>query len=389
VEGKNRKPRQVTLARLSDVPAPGETQMNWKLGAAVVLLAAGSIELTARSQGAPAVPRFQLDHTWPKPLPNQWQLGPVTGVFVDTRDRIWINSQSDKLNRYDLALKDGAGDCCIASPRVVVFDMAGNVVKSWGGPGPGFEWPTAPHAIYVDHKENVWITANGDDDTHVLKFTNDGKFLLQIGKKGVSKGSNDTANLNKAAGIAVWPATNEVFIGDGYGNRRVIVFDADTGAYKRHWGAYGKRPEDVEPTRKFDGEGAAQFSTVHGLSITPDGIVWVADRVGNRLQQFRIDGTYLKEAFVARKTTHNTGTVYGFSFSRPQATWVYIADGSNKKVHILNRETLQTVGFFGGLGGQMPGAVNHLHGTSVDSQGNVYTGEAAAGARVQRWLQQK
>lgn len=362
--------------------------MNWKMTAAMMVIAAGALDVALQSQ--PSAPQFQLDPNWPKPLPNQWQLGPVTGVFVDSRDRIWINSQSDKLDRYDLALEHGAGDCCRPAPRVVVFDTAGSVVKSWGGPGPGYEWPTAPHAIYVDHKENVWITANGNDDTHVLKFTNDGRFLLQIGKKGVSKGSNDTANLNKAAGIAVWPASNEVFIGDGYGNRRVIVFDADTGAYKRHWGAYGRRPEDVEPTRKFEGEGATQFSTVHGLSITPDGIVWVADRVGNRIQQFRIDGTYIREAFVARKTTNNTGTVYGFSFSpEPQRSWVYVADGSNKKVHILDYKTLATVGFFGGLGGQMPGAFNHLHGTSVDSRGNVYTMEAAAGARVQRWLIKK
>jgi DNA-binding beta-propeller fold protein YncE len=366
--------------------------MNWKAGAAIAVVAIGSVAvslLAARAVDAP-VPHFQLDVGWPKPLPNHWQIGPVTGVFVDTHDRVWINSQSDKLTKYDLALKEQAGDCCVASPRVMVFDMAGNVVKSWGGAGPGFEWPNAPHAIYVDYKENVWITANGMGDTHVLKFTNDGKFLLQIGKKGVTHGSNDTANLNRSAGIAVWPPTNEVFIADGYGNRRVIVYDADTGAYKRHWGAYGRRPEDVEPTRKFEGEGAAQFSTVHGLSITPDGIVWVADRVGNRIQQFRLDGTFIKEVFVARQTTSPEGTVYGFSFSKdPQMTYVYIADGSNKKVHILSRTTLREVGFVGGYGGQQPGSFNHLHGTAVDSQGNLYTGEAAAGARIQRWLLKK
>src|SRR5258708_31168623 len=181
--------------------------MNWKVWAAISVVAAGSIGLTVTRVKAADLPppQFQLDTSWPKPLPNHWQLGPVTGVFVDTHDRIWINSQSDKLNRYDLALKEGAGDCCMPTPRVVVFDMAGNVVKSWGGPGSGFEWPDAPHAIYVDYKENVWITANGRGDTHVLKFTNDGEFLLQIGKKGVTQGSNDTANLNRSGGIAVWP----------------------------------------------------------------------------------------------------------------------------------------------------------------------------------------
>jgi hypothetical protein len=356
----------------------------------VGVVASTAVGCLGRSQAVDANgPRFVLEANWPRPLPNRWQLGPVTGIFVDRHDQIWINSQSDKLDDYDLALARGAGDCCIASPRVVVFNTSGDVVKSWGGPGEGYDWPAGPHSIYLDHKENVWITANGKNDAHVLKFTNDGKFLLQIGKPGMSKGNGDTQNLNRSAGLAVWPDTNEVLVGDGYGNRRVIVFDADTGAYKRMWGAYGtKNPSDAEPERRFEGEGAAEFSTVHGLSITPDGVVWVADRVGNRIQQFRLDGTYIQEAFVARGTTNDTGTVYGFSFS-PDLRWVYVADGSNKKVHILNRETLQEVGSFGGSGGQLNGSFNHLHGTAVDSRGDVYTGEAAAGARIQKWVRQR
>ena len=367
-----------------------------KRAIAVVFAASVGIGFTvyataqARQQSA-AVPQFQLEAPWPKPLTDHWQLGPVTGVFVDTHDQIWINSQSDRLNRYDTALSLGAADCCKASPRVIVFDTAGNVLKSWGGPGQGFDWPMAPHAIYVDHKENVWITANGGggtspkSDGQVLKFTNDGKFLLQIGKAQAGSGNADTGSLNRSAGIAVWPATNEVFIADGYGNRRVIVFDADTGAFKRMWGAYGKpNPQDAEPVRTFEGQGATEFSTVHGLAITPDGVVWVADRVGNRIQQFRIDGTFIREAFVARSTKNGEGTVYGFGFSA-DGRWVYVPDGSNKKVHILDRQTLQEVGFVGGYGGQGAGQFNHLHGVAVDSRGDIYTGEAAAGARIQKW----
>ena len=239
--------------------------MRWTVAIELVLVVTSSIGFgcVSRTQTADTSShRFVLDGNWPRPLPNHWQLGPVTGIFVDKHDQIWINSQSDKLDDYDLALARGAGDCCIASPRVVVFNTAGEVTKSWGGPGEGYDWPAGPHSIYVDHKENVWITANGRNDAHVLKFTNDGKFLLQIGKPGMSKGNADTANLNRSAGIAVWPDSNEVLVGDGYGNRRVIVFDADSGAYKRMWGAYGrKNPSDAEPLRTFEGEGATEFST--------------------------------------------------------------------------------------------------------------------------------
>jgi DNA-binding beta-propeller fold protein YncE len=352
-----------------------------------------------------------VDQTWPKPLPNHWQIGAATGLFVDQHDLIWLSNESNKLNGYDLALEKGEGDCCNMAPQIIAFDRAGNVVKSWNvsaGPGAcqGYRCFDAVHDIYVDAKDNVWITGHGNGDTHLLKFDYNGKFLLQIGGSQAKEccGNQDTENLGGGTGVAVWPATNEVFVTDGYVNRRVIVFDADTGKFKRMWGAYGHQPPvsalssrllpgenapkvvmaTPEPERKFEGDGAEEWSTVHGIAITPDGVVWIADRVGNRIQQFKIDGTYIREAFVSRNTKLMAGTTYHFSFS-PDLKYVYIPDGSNKQIHVLDRQSLKEVGTIGNCGGQMPGCFNHLHVAAVDSAGNVYSGEAASGARIQRW----
>ena len=401
---------------------------------ATVLVACGPAgEKQAASGGPPVstttaegVPQFRLNTNWPKPLPNNWMFGPVTGVYGDSHGLVWIASQSNMISAYDAALDKATGDCCAVGPQIMAFDQEGNLVKSWyvsvppppppPNPNSEFTAPTMPnakvyptkcdgfkclegvHTIYVDSKDNVWVVGHGGPtDTQVLKFDYNGKFLLQIGGSDAPGccGNQDENNLEGGTGVAYWPATNEVFVTDGYTNRRIIVFDADTGKFKRMWGAYGKPPSmsapndkgkmvSPSPTRVFEGPGADQWNTVHGVSITPDGVVWVADRVGNRLQQFKIDGTFIKEAFVSRQSRNGTGTVYGFAFSA-DGKYVYVPDGGNKKIHILDRNSLQEVGYVGGCGGQMPGCFNHVHVATTDTAGNLYTGEAAAGARVQRW----
>jgi len=370
---------------------------------AASLLAFNSAPTGMKAEAQSQAPRFAYDPSWPKPLPESWQLGALTGVFGDRHGLIWTTNQASSLDNYDLALTRGEGECCEKAPEVIAFNQAGDIVKSWKLTGEGacvgFTCMVQPHVIYVDHKDNVWVTGRGGD-SHVLKFDYNGKFLLQIGgskEKGCC-GNQDTQNLGGGTGIAVWPATNEVFVTDGYTNRRVIVFDADTGAFKRMWGAYGKQPESStphpktgvmvspEPTRVFEGPGAPQFSTVHAIAITPDGMVWVGDRMGNRIQRFKIDGTFVDEHFVSRRSRHSSGTVYSFAFSNDaEMKYVYIADGGNKRVHILDRKTLAPVGYVGGCGGQMPGCFNHLHVAHTDKDGNIYTGEAASGARVQKF----
>ena len=203
-----------------------------------------------------AVPKFEPDPSWPKPLPNNWKLGRVPGIFVVAHDHIWVTNRPGSLEGHDKYAADGKADCSVAVPPVLDFDAAGSLIRGWDGPEPGYRWPDNEHGMFVDYKEDVWIGGNGAKDTNILKFTKTGKFLLQIGHHGNSGGSNDTENLNLPAGMAVCPKTNEVFVADGDGNHRVIVFDADTGAYKRHWGAYGNKPSDSVPwTRTYEGPG--------------------------------------------------------------------------------------------------------------------------------------
>jgi hypothetical protein len=351
---------------------------------------AGVLLALGVAASAAQIPKFEPDPSWPKPLPNNWMLGQVSGTSVDSHDQIWVLHRPRTLEEHDRYGESGKGDCCATAPAVIEFDQAGNMVQAWGGPskaggGQSYEWPDNEHGIFVDSKDNVWITGNGDKDAQILKFTKSGKFLLQIGHHGKSGGSNDTENLGRPAGVAVY--ANEVFVADGYGNRRVIVFDADTGAYKRHWGAYGKKPDDSVPrTRVYEGTGSPQFNLVHGIRISNDGLVYVGDRVNNRIQVFRLDGTFVKENYIERKTSGAEGTAFDIAFSPDkQQQFFYVPDGSNKKVDIVNRETLEILGFFGGHGGHGVGDFFHIHSAVTDSKGNIYIGEVNNGRRVLRW----
>jgi hypothetical protein len=335
------------------------------------------------------VPKFHIDPYWPKSLPHNWMLGQVSGVFVDRHDHIWVINRPRTLDANDkyAALDPPQADCCAPAPPVLEFDEAGNFIAGWGGPGTGYEWPENEHGIFVDYQDNVWIGGNAvGKDTNVLKFTRDGRFLLQIGHHGKTDGSNDTQNLNRPAGIEVYKKTNEVFIADGYGNRRVVVFDATTGAYKRHWGAYGNRPDDGAPQiRLFEGPGPQQFNTVHCVRISNDDLIYVSDRVNNRIQVFRPDATFVKEGFVERRTSAPEGTVFDIAFSPDRdQQYIYVVDGSNKKVQIVKRDSLEVVGFFG-RGGRGLGQFSHLHSISSDSHGNLFLGESI-GMRVQKWV---
>jgi hypothetical protein len=380
--------------------------------AIVAAVAAATWMVVVSAQSKPAakaqVPQFVFDHTWPKPLPNQMKVGQVVGVTVDSRDHIWIVQRPGTLKPSEREAADGSyggmrgavAGCCRPAPPVIEFDQQGNMVQAWGGPQEGYDWPTpgppspdnalghAPfgeRAIFVDHQDNVWLGADGPGDSQVLKMSRFGRLLRQIGKKGQSKGSNDTQNLNGAAGIVVDPAANEVFIADGLRNRRVIVFDAYSGAYKRHWGAYGKPADDKAPRREFAPDvNDPQFGDVHCIALSKDKLVYVCDRSNNRIQVFRADGTFVKQGTVAEKWTG--GTTYGIAFSAdPEQKYAYVADGTNEKVWILDRNSLETLGSFGSAG-HWGGAFTTAHSIATDSKGNVYVTETWEGKRVQRFL---
>ena len=328
-------------------------------------------------------PRFRVDPFWGRQLPNNWILGQVSGVAVDERDHVWIVHRPRTL---DARQRGEEGMCCVPAPPVIEFSPDGAVRRSWGGPGEGFEWPESEHGIHVDQHGHVWIGGNGASDTHVLKFTGDGEFLLQIGRAGQSGGSNDMDDLGRAAAIEVDAAANEVYIADGYGNRRVVVYDAETGDYKRHWGAYGERPDDAElPPYTPDAAPIRHFrSPVHDVRISHDGLVYVADRTNNRLQVFQKDGAFVTEAFVRRETL-GSGSVSGVTLSTDATQrWLFVPDGTNNVVWILDRMSLTVVDHFGRLG-KNAGQFYRLHNLAIDSRGNLYTTEVNVGQRLQKF----
>jgi DNA-binding beta-propeller fold protein YncE len=333
---------------------------------------------------------FRVDALWPK-MPPKWILGQVGGVAVDSRDHVFVLQRPWSLETDEKALNPDAA-CCFPAPPLMEFDADGNYIQGWGGPSPDYEWPMDEHGLHIDYKDNIWITSAGGPrlkerkENQILKFTRSGKFLLQIGRRGMSKGSLDPENLNNAAGVAVYPKTNEVFVADGYVNRRVIVFDADSGTFKRMWGAYGNAPDDtVSRDLQYEGPGAPQFNTVHGVAVSNDGVVYVADRRNNRVQLFTIDGKFLREIFVER-STRLLGTAFSVAFSPdPAQRHAYLADAGNGRVHVFDRTTMQVVGGFGRIG-HYAGEFVFLHAVTADSRGNLYTAEVGGGRRVQKFV---
>jgi DNA-binding beta-propeller fold protein YncE len=380
---------------------------------ALVLLTNES--LAQKKAAAPSVvqaPRFEVDPFWPKPLPNHWILGAVIGVSIDSDDNIWIlhrPNTPEPMETYAANNPPGSF-CCIPAPPVLEFNQAGDLIGHWGGPGEGYNWPNTNHGIYVDYKGFVWIGGSGTtnnpkiypgapnsapegtfkgamaDDT-ILKFTKDGKFVMQLGHPFKSKGDNDTENLNGPAGISVDPKTDDLYIADGYGNNRVIVFDANTGKFRRQWGAYGNRPVD-DDAGKYDPDAPVdqQFRRpVHCARLANDGLVYVCDRRNDRIQVFHTDGTFVKEAFINKRTLGD-GSASDIAFSSdPQQKYIYLADLSNDRVDILLRDTLEILTSFGD-GGRQPGQFYADHSIATDHEGNLYTTETFRGQRVQKFI---
>ena len=358
------------------------------LAALVGALAAAAGLDRAAAQTTVQAPRFEVDPFWPKPLPNNWVLGRVIGLGIDADDHVWIVHRQNTLLATENALehKPPTAACCAAAPPVLEFDQAGNLLRHWGGPGEGYEWPLSNHGIFVDHKGDVWIGGNDSKDAHILKFTKDGKFLKQFGRFGQGKGSNDTANFGAVAKIFVDPRTNEAYIADGYQNKRVAVIDGDTGAFKRYWGAYGAKPDDTNlGTYDPTAPPAKQFRTpVHCAELSHDGFVYVCDRPNDRVQVFTKDGKFVKEIFVAPKTLGD-GSTWDIAFSKdPQQTYLYLADGKNERIYVIKRDTMEILTSFGD-GGRQPGQFYAVHSIATDSKGNIFTTETYEGRRVQKF----
>ncbi len=376
------------------------------LGVAALSVAESRIHGQAARAAAPtAVPTFKVDPSWPLEMPNHWIMGAVTGVFVDARQHVWVTHLPEVLTEEELyeepwnvAGLDPAkpkpvqiATCCRAAPPVLEFDQQGKLVQGWGqGSMTDFtDWPREPHGIFVDHLENVWV---GSYNRHrVMKFTREGKHLLTIGEYEKTNGSADTTLLGGPSGIWVDPKNNEVYISDGYRNRRIIVVDGATGKYLRHWGAYGNVPDDTEkfdPKTMVTGARPKQFSTPHGITGSTDGKIYVADRRGNRIQVFDHAGKFLAEKVIAPATLSSGSAFVPVLSPDAQQQWLYVADGTNHKVWILRRSDLEVVGEFG-RGGRQVGQFLRPHGMSIDNQGHLYVGEATTGRRVQKFALQR
>ncbi|MCP5115155.1 MAG: hypothetical protein GY953_30350 [bacterium] len=387
-----------------------EFRIRTALVVACGLLAAFAFVIGDRADAEAATvmaPRFEVDPLWPKPLPNHWVLGTVIGVDVDADDNVWIVHRGATLEPKEVyaTWDPPASECCYPAPPVLAYNSDGDLVRHWGGPGEGYTWPASNHGIHVDHKANVWIGGNGRGkrpaaaanrrdgsamgfhDSMVLKFTKSGKFLMQLGKPFEGKGSNDLENFGLPAKTFVDPKTNELYVADGYGNRRVIVLDADTGEYKRHWGAYGAKPDDAPTPPYKPGEPPPkQFRTpVHGLALSNDGFLYVCDRANDRIQVFTTDGAFVKEAWVEPHTL-DSGSTFDVALSKDQEQkYLYVADGSNQRVHILDRDSLEVLTTFGD-GGRQPGQFYGVHSIATDSEGNIYTTETYHGRRLQKFV---
>ncbi|MEO9102500.1 MAG: hypothetical protein ABI212_02905, partial [Burkholderiaceae bacterium] len=310
-------------------------------------------------------PRYGVDAMWPKPLPNNWLLGQVAGIAVASDDTIWVLHRPASLtdDERGAALTPKRSKCCIAAPPVLQFDREGKLLQSWGGKGEGYDWPGNEHGIYVDPKNNVWIGGNGPKDHMVLKFTEAGKFLLQIGKPGDSKGSNDTEQLGRPAHMELDAAADELYVADGYGNRRVIVFDATSGQYKRHWGAYGKKPDDTK-LPDYNPESPQFSNPVHCVRLMKDDLVYVCDRNNNRIQVFKKNGEFMRQ-FAYEPATQGSGSVWDLIPSEDAAQrYLMIADGTNNEVRITERESGKVLGTFG-RSGRQAGDFHWVHNIAI------------------------
>ncbi len=323
-------------------------------------------------------PRFEVDPTWPKPLPEGWVFARLGGVCVDAHDHIAV------VDRRDITAEEA--ETSRPAPPITLFDAAGDVIASFGDP---HVVPQSIHGCFFDRENNVWVGGNGDGI--IQKYSHDGKLLLQIGKRGLfdtSDGARTGPANNSSheqfflpAGIAIDPANGDIYVADGYGNRRVAVFDK-TGKFLRQWG----RQATAEETRA--GAPGVFSQLVHCIAMGNNGLLYVCDRQGDRVQVFDKAGKFQRNIWIRTGTPtlpDPRGTAWWVAFSRdPEQKFLYVMNGRNEQVHILDHASGRILASFGRPGHQL-GNFIHGHAIALDSKGNLYVAETDWGRRVQRF----
>jgi len=367
------------------------------LGISAIVALAASMWLLGRVQAQQPefrAPQFKVDPDWPK-IPNNWVLGEVTSISVDSKDHIWVLHVPQSVPEAERAN---------AAPPVLEFDATGTLLSHWGGPGEGFEWPGREHGIFVDANNFVWIggragwpraTTPGNSDDMLLKFTTAGKFVMQIGRRGQSKGNTDTENVHQPTDAFVDTSTKEVYVADGYGNKRVVVFDSETGKFKRMWGAFGNPPPPTlapnlpTPQPQTTPEGPQEFGLPHAVKVSHDGTVYLADRINNRIQLFTTQGKFLKQVRVTNEGSTVVPVPAGFAFSPDRKQqWLYVVDSGPMRVVVFDRQTMTQAGVIG-MRGKNAGEFDIVHHMAADSKGNLYTAEIVNNHRAQRFVLEK
>jgi hypothetical protein len=353
----------------------------------------GTVSLDIGAQSLPKAPQFRVDPNWPQ-IPNNWVLGEVTSISVDRSDHIWVLHVPQSIPEAQRAN---------AAPPVLEFDTAGKLLTSWGGPG-GAVWLGREHGIFVDANDFIWFggragwprqTTPGVSDDMILKFTMAGKLVMQIGHSGQSKGNVDTENVHQATDVFVDTAAKEVYVADGYGNKRVVVFDSETGKFKRMWGAFGNAPpatlaaNPAGPQPQTTPDGPPDFGLPHAIKVSRDGVVYVADRINNRIQLFTREGKFLKQVRVTNEASDVVPVPAGFAFSPDEKQqFLYVVDSGPMRVVIFDRATMTQIGVIG-MKGSHPGEFDIVHHMAADSKGNLYTAEIVNNRRAQRFVLEK
>ena len=368
------------------------------LTASLVALGIGQSKLqvpTIAASNDVMAPAFLVDPLWPKPLPNHWITGNTIGVDVDDRDHIFTvhrNTENMFGGRTEIGLALGVAECCTPAPPILEYDIEGNLINAWGGPveGAPYQWPESNHGIEVAANGDVWIGGNGGPDSHVLVFTRDGEYIRTVGVPGEEFDSNSTTAFGRVAEIAIDEDAGEAYFADGYVNKRVAVVDLATGAFKRYWGAYGSSDidDDADDTYTPGQPGPDVFrGPVHCAEPSNDGLIYVCDRGADRVQIFRPDGTFVSE-HIYYPATLAQGSTWDIAFSPDEdQEFIYLADGQNFKISIIDRASMEVLYTFGD-GGRQPGLFYAPHSIATDSEGNIYTTETYEGKRVQKFLYQ-